>query len=62
MRRLVNRRRLAVLGLLLATSQLLTACVVVPGPYHYRPRPAVVVQPGYYPYPHHHHPHGYWRR
>lgn len=49
MRRFFNRRSLAVVGVLL-TTQLLTACVVVPGPY-YRPRGAVIVQPGYGPPP-----------
>lgn len=48
MRRLVTRRSFAVLGVLLAT-QLLTACVVVPVPYH-RPRGAVIVQPRPYYY------------
>lgn len=47
MKRFVNRRSLALLGMLL-TSQLLTACVVVParGYYYYRPRP-IVIEPGY---------------
>jgi hypothetical protein len=63
MRRFVNRRSLAVAGLLI-TTQLLTACVVVPAPY-YRPRGAVIVQPGYGGPYHHHHYRGdgyYYRR
>ena len=45
MQRYLNRR-IALLGVLLAT-QLLSACVVVPRPY-YRPRAAAVEpQPGY---------------
>lgn len=59
MRRFLNRRSLAVVGLLV-TTQLLTACVVVPAPY-YRHRGAVIVQPGY-GYPHHHHHNGPYHR
>ena len=44
MKSYINRRSLALLSALLA-SQLLSACVIVPRPYH-RHR-VVVVEPGY---------------
>jgi hypothetical protein len=44
MKRYINRRSLALVGVLLA-SQLLSACVIVPQPY-YRHRMGVV-EPGY---------------
>ena len=44
MKRYLNRRSLALLGVLLA-SQLLSACIIVPRPYHRFP--VVVVEPGY---------------
>jgi len=47
MKRLFNRRALGLAGVLAAT-QLLSACVVVPAPY-YRPR-TVIVEPAPYYY------------
>lgn len=46
MKRYMNRRSLALLGVLLA-SQLLSACVIVPRPYHHRYITEIDVQPGY---------------
>jgi len=46
MKRFFNRRTLALAGVLAAT-QLLSACVVVPAPY-YRPRTVIVEPVPYY--------------
>ncbi len=47
MKRYINRRSLGLLGVLLA-SQLLSACIIVPRPYHHRRHVVQIdAQPGY---------------